>query len=331
MSSSTTAPPPSDYPAAFARTPGNVFDLSSLKNWVRSLDSAAKSLWVAGLVGVGLLVVLFWPSLTHLVYTWSTDDNYSHGFLVPLISLYFAREASVDEPLQRRGGLILGCALLVLCLVGRMAATIVPVGVLSDLAFVAGLAGLVSALAGRQAIGRYGFALFFLVFMIPLPLALYSAIASPLQLLVSRVAAVLLGFMGIPVLCQGNTMTLPGDVHLFVAEACSGMRQLSGFLALTTAVAWFSPRPLWYRLVIVASSIPIALTANLLRVTLTAWLAYAVDPALARGQFHTVEGLLLMGVGLSMLWAECTALSYLVPEGYSATHGVQASNQGATS
>ena len=212
-----------------------------------------------------------------------------------------------------RGGLVLGAALLLLCLAGRMATTLVPVGVLSDLAFLAGLAGLVAALAGRDALHRYGFALFFLVFMIPLPIALYSAIASPLQLLVSRLAASLLGLLGIPVLCQGNMMTLPGDVHLFVAEACSGMRQLTGFLALTTAVAWFSERPLWYRLVLVGSAVPIALTANLLRVTLTAWLAYAVNPALAGGQFHTFEGLLLMGVGLAMLAAECSALNLLVP------------------
>jgi len=330
MSSSTTAPSRGDYPAALASPSGGLVDFASWKRVVTQLDPATRSLWLAGLAGVGLLVVMFWPSLTYMVYTWSTDDNYSHGFLVPLISLYFAREASAGVPVERRGGLLVGCFLLILCLMGRIATTIVPVGVLSDLAFVAGLAGLVATLGGGQVFRRYGFPLFFLIFMIPLPVALYSAIASPLQLLVSRLAAMMLGLMGIPVLCQGNTMTLPGDVHLFVAEACSGMRQLSGFLALTTAVAWFTPRPLWYRLVIVASSIPIALTANLLRVTLTAWLAYAIDPALAKGQFHTLEGLLLMGVGLAMLWAECHALSYLVPSHQTYAQPTQAT-QGASS
>ena len=303
----------SNYSGSSSTDSGSVFDLNSFRSWVESLNGPCRGLWLAGFVGLILLCVLFWPSLTHLVWTWSTDDNYSHGFLVPLISLYFAKEIAQRGPVQRTGGLWLGCFLLVLCLMGRLLTTIVPVGVVSDLSFVAGLAGLVCVLAGRKVLNRYGFPLFFLIFMIPLPIALYSMIASPLQLLVSRLAASLLGIMGIPVLCQGNTMILPGDLHLFVAEACSGMRQLSGFLALTAAVAWYTERPLWYRLIVVGSAIPIALTANLLRVTLTAWLAYAVDPALARGQFHTLEGLLLMGVGLAMLWAECSALAIFLP------------------
>ncbi len=137
--------------------------------------------------------------------------------------------------------------MLVVALLGRMVTTVVPVGIVNDLAFLLGLAGVVALMAGREALGRYGFALFFLVFMVPLPIALYSAIASPLQLLVSRMGARLLNLSGIPVLCQGNMMTLPGDVQMFVAEACSGMRQLTGFLALTTAVAYLSARPGWYR------------------------------------------------------------------------------------
>jgi exosortase len=264
-------------------------------------------------LGLGALVAMFWSSLVHMVWTWTNDENYSHGFLVPALSLYFANEAAKRGSVTRRGGMVIGVVLLLACLCGRLLTSLVPIGIVSDLAFLLGLAGLVAVLAGREALARYGFALFFLVFMVPLPIALYSAIASPLQLLVSRMGSNLLNMMGIPVLCQGNMMTLPGDVQLFVAEACSGMRQLTGFLALTTAVAWFSGRPFWYRAILVASAIPIALTANVLRVTLTAWLAYAVDPALARGQFHTAEGLLLMGVGLAMLWAECQVLNGLFP------------------
>src|SRR5205823_5933988 len=120
--------------------------------------------------------------------------------------------------------------------------------------------------------------------------ALYTAIASPLQLLVSRIASDLLNAVGIPVLCEGNLMTLPGGVHMFVAEACSGMRQLTGFLALTTAVAYLAGRPAWYRLVVVASSIPIAMTANIIRVVLTGVIMDRIDPRFASGTYHTAEG-----------------------------------------
>jgi len=146
--------------------------------------------------------------------------------------------------------------------------------------------------------------------MVPLPVALYSKIASPLQLLASRVASTLMNASGIPVLCEGNRMTLPGGTQLFVAEACSGMRQLTGFLALTTAVAYLSTRPVWYRVVIIISALPIALSANITRVMLTAYIMHRVNPKFALGTYHTAEGMLLMGFGLFLLHCECVILDY---------------------
>ena len=123
---------------------------------------------------------------------------------------------------------------------------------------------------------------------IPLPIALYTMLASPLQLLVSQAASAVLNAIGVPVLCQGNLMTLPGGVRMFVAEACSGMRQLTGFLALTAAVAYLAPRPWWYRAVLVASAVPIAMIANVVRVVLTGLIMHHLDPKFATGSFHTI-------------------------------------------
>jgi exosortase len=145
-----------------------------------------------------------------------------------------------------------------------------------------------------------------------LPVALYAAIASPLQLMVSRVASVFLNATGVPVLTEGNMMTLPGGVQMFVAEACSGMRQLTGFLALTAAVAYLAGRPAWYRGAVVASAVPIAMTANVARVILTGYIMYFVNPHYASGTYHTVEGLLMLGFGLAMLRGGCWVLDQVV-------------------
>jgi exosortase len=262
--------------------------------------------WMVSLV---LLIALYWSTLAHLVWTWSTDENYSHGYFVPVIAAYFAYEASRRKSQFSNGSSRLGTMLLVTAIISRLLTTIVPVGFLADLSLILGLAGLVGLMQGSQALRRYRFSLAFLIFMVPLPIALYTSIATPLQLLVSRFATSLLNRVGIPVLCQGNTMILPGDIHLFVAEACSGIRQLTGFLALTTAVAFLTNRPVWWRATLIMSSIPIALLANVSRVTLTAWLCYSIDPALAFGLFHTFEGLLMMVVGLLILGGECALLN----------------------
>lgn len=262
---------------------------------------------------LAMLALAFRSTLWHFAYVWSTDPNYSHGFLVPLISLYFANMAAKGGPTRQASGVGLGVTLLVVALLGRLATIVVPVGFASDLAFLTGLAGILALFAGRAALYRYGFALTFLVFMVPLPIHLYTTIATPLQLLVSKVAATILNGTGLPVLCEGNHLTLPGGVRMFVAEACSGMRQLTGFLALTTAVAFLTPRPRWYRAVLIGSAIPVALTANVARVVLTGWIM-SHDPRLAQGAFHTLEGLLLMGFGLALLRLECAVLNVLVEE-----------------
>ncbi|WZO99484.1 exosortase/archaeosortase family protein [Isosphaeraceae bacterium EP7] len=288
-------------------------DRPPLVEWIeRSIFSPAGRVDLIGAAAcLGLMAWLFASNLRHFAYIWSTDENYSHGFLVPLISIYFVNEAMKGGPIERTRGVGLGLTLIVLSVLGRLATVLVPVGFVADGALLLGIAGICSLLAGTTALRRFGFAIGFLVFMIPLPVALYALIASPLQLMVSRVASRLLNTIGIPVLCQGNFLTLPGDIRLFVAEACSGMRQLTGFLALTTAVAYGASRPVWQRTAIVVASVPIALTANIVRVSLTGWISYKIDPRYASGAFHTVEGLLMMGFGLSMLYGGCRLLDVI--------------------
>lgn len=259
---------------------------------------------LAGGVACGVLLALcFRASLTHFVWSWANDENYSHGFLVPFISLYFAREAYRRGPIADQPAMWTGLIMLVFAMLVNLATVIVPVPFVADLCLLLAIAAICTIVLGRAATRRFAFAIGFLLFMVPLPLALYTMVASPLQLLVSRFASRLLGTLGVPVLCNGNLITLPGDIQMFVAEACSGMRQLTGFLALTTAVVYMTQRPIWHRALLVLSSVPIAMTANVIRVTATGCIMYYLDPRLAEGSFHTAEGLVMLGIGLAMLYA----------------------------
>ncbi len=268
--------------------------------------------WIGIVVCLVLFVRLFWDSFGHFYHHWTNDENYSHGFLVPLISLYFATQVFRRGAVPIRGGAKLGCLLFAVALAVRLFTVVVPIPFVADLALLIAMSGLFAVLFGSLALRRYWFAFFFLIFMIPLPVALYSMIASPLQLLASRVAATVMNASGVPVLREGNKMTLPGGTQLFVAEACSGVRQLTGFLALTTAVAYLSTRPIWYRVVVILSAFPIALSANIARVVLTGFVMHFLNPQYASGAFHTLEGLLMMGFGLLLLNLECWVLHQLI-------------------
>jgi exosortase len=273
------------------------------------LEDPERRVSIVGAIGcLGLLGLIFWPNLRQFVHVWSTDGNYSHGFLVPLISVYFATQAARRGPLVVRAGVGLGSTLLVLSILGRLATVLIPVGFVGDLAFLIGLAGVCALIFGADVLRRYWFAFVFLIFMVPLPVSLYAQIASPLQLMVSQIASAVMNAMGLPVLREGNMMTLPGNLQMFVAEACSGMRQMTGFLALTAAVAYLSSRPTWYRFAVIAMAIPIAMTANITRVILTGYIMYYVNPQFASGNYHTAEGLIMMGFGLALLRAGCLVL-----------------------
>ena len=271
----------------------------------------------AALAATACLALLFRDTLEHFYWVWTTDDNYSHGFLVPLLSLYFAarvfqRDGGLAPPEGGRG-LVLGGALLAGALAVNVVKVQLPLDFLGDLAFLAALVGTFAMIAGAAALWRYWFPFAFLAFMVPLPIALYTRIASPLQLLASRLASAFMNATGVPVLCEGNRMTLPGGVQMFVAEACSGMRQLTGFLALAAAVAFLARRPFWYRAVVVASALPIALFANTARVVATGYIMHFVDPRYAEGTYHTLEGLLLMGLGLLLLNSVCALMDLASP------------------
>lgn len=271
---------------------------------------------VAGLaVALGLLAMIYWENLKHFTFVWSNDDNYSHGWLVAPLSLFFANQAAQNT---RKGqatqaasnsGLWLGLGLIVTGLACRLVTVFLPIGLVADGSLILCLAGSVALIYGTQSFKKYAFAIGFLLFMIPLPVALYTMLANPLQLIVSRVASIVMTAAGIPVLCEGNMMTLPGDIRMFVAEACSGMRQLTGFLALTAAVAYLSGRPIWYRVVLIASAIPVAMVANIARVIVTGLIMYYVDPNYAKGAWHTVEGMGLMMAGLALLQLEMTVMN----------------------
>jgi len=269
-------------------------------------------------VCVGLFVLLFQESLWHFHYAWTTDDNYSHGFLVPLISLYFAARVFQTKrdplPAPERSGALLGFFMMAAALAVHLLTIPLPIPFLADLALLAALAGGFAIVAGTAALKRYWFPFFFLIFMVPLPIALYTKIASPLQLMASQAASTFMNATGVPVLREGNRMTLPGGVQMFVAEACSGMRQLTGFLALAAAVAYLCGRPAWYRIVVVASALPIALFANILRIVITGYIMHFVNPAYAVGAYHTLEGILLMAFGLLLLNTVCAAMDLFLPE-----------------
>lgn len=246
-----------------------------------------------------LLFLCYLPILQRLVSQWTNDDDMGHGFFVPLVALYVAwqkREEILKVPLQTNWW---GLALVVF---GAFQAVIGTVGAelfISRTAFLVSLVGVILFLGGFQLVKLLWFPLVLLGFMIPIPTIIYNQITFPLQLLASRIAESLLSFLGYPVLREGNILELASQ-RLSVVEACSGIRSLLSLTFIALVYAHFFDNKPWMRWALLASTVPIALFANALRVTLTG-IVSEIDPALAEGIFHSLEGLILFALDLVAL------------------------------
>lgn len=249
---------------------------------------------------------------------WNSVDYYSHGYMVPLVALWAAsaqRARLPGLPVDRDArGIAWIAVALVLYAVG-MAASLVW---LAGLSVPVAIAGGVLYLRGSAWLRALGFAIGYLLFMVPLPAALLTPIIVKLQLFVSVAGVALLQGAGYAIHREGNVINLPEGESLFVAEACSGITSIVTLVPLGVFLAYFTDRRLWVRVLLVATVIPVAMLGNLARVVLSVVAATRVGAEAATGSaFHDWLGVgtyvlacgVLLGIGhcVQRWWPEGAA------------------------
>jgi exosortase len=279
---------------------------------------AAASTRRISLAGIALTVTLavgiFAPILYYMVLHWRAVPDYSHGFLVGPLALYFAwerREKLRRAPIESSWWGVLPLALGTLALtIGRLGVELMAMRT----AFVLTLIGLVLLLLGWPIFRILRFPLLFLFLMVPLPQSLVNVIAFPLQLIAADMAVGWLHWLEIPALREGNIIHL-ANTPLFVAEACSGLRSLMALGTLAVVFAYFFRKRAVERIVIVLSAIPIAILVNAFRVALTGYLTHNLGEKAAQGLIHQTEGLFTFGLAFALLLLEAWLLQVVWPSG----------------
>jgi exosortase len=261
---------------------------------------------------VGLLIYVYLNSLDSrgAMQFWD-NPKYSHGWLVPVFTLILLWMRYEPFGPVTPGARWAGVGLMSAGLGMRCLATYYPSHVLEMDSFVPAIMGVFLLVGGWKTMRWAGPALAFLIFMFPLPGFLDSRLLGPLQKVATLSSTYLLQTMGIPSYSEGNRIVI-GEVELGVVEACSGLRMLTIFAALAVAITLVTDRPLWERVVIILSSIPIALASNIIRITVTALLYLTVGPDLVERVFHDLDGLFMVPLALGLLYVEFQILSNLV-------------------
>jgi exosortase len=239
-----------------------------------------------------LILMLYFSVVRDLVLDWVVDENYSHGFLIPLIAAFFIwRKRDALRAVDRTSsglGLFVFLGGLLLFLVAYIAAEYFTM----RLSLLVVMGGLVLYLWGREYAKELLFPLLYLIFMIPLPYVLYYSLSFPLELQASRMTVVIVRLMGIPIIREGNILHLK-DITLQVIDACSGLRSLISLTALSAAMAYVTQRTVLTGVILFLASVPVAIIANVLRLSATAVLATLYGEQAAHGFFHGFSGVIV--------------------------------------
>jgi len=275
--------------------------------------------WVK-IVVLGLLVCLvFWNEIRHqMIGKWMDfDGNWTHGFLIPLFSLYFLhqrRERLLKAALSYTWVNWLGLALLVGSIAGYLL-SIYPLkmGYPKLMAILGATFGVVLFCCGWRVIKVTWLPILYMFFAMPIPQRLYEQLTIPMRKWASEVSVVVLNLLpgmdltAVGVIIEGTYNGAP--MQMSVEEACAGMRLMMAFFALGVAMAYLSDRPYWHRIVLVLSTLPIALLCNFARVTITCILYAMVNEIFAKGGFHTTLGLLMLPLAFFLYWLIAEILS----------------------
>jgi exosortase len=289
----------------------------------------------AGTAAAVLLALLwaYWPTLEGLAETWSSDPNYSQGFLVPVLALSIlwhgcrrvrARDQRTGDRGQRSGDatpFFLGLLLLLAAAALRSASAHFYVTPLDHLSLLVAIAGACLLLGGRAWLGRAWPAIAFLLFMIPIPRSLGgSALVGGLQQVATAASTFALQTLGVTAQREGNIILLK-EAQLGIVEACSGLRMLMVFCAFATATAILLPYGWKRRAILIGSAVPLAVAGNVIRITAAGLASENLSSEAGHFVFHDLAGWLMLPLAFGFLGLELFLLSRLFrPDG--AEHSV---------
>lgn len=275
------------------------------------------------LVLVAGLLVACHSTLFKLVELWERNPEYSHGFFVPLFTLwiFYTRREEIRQSLQEKQSapvVLTGAALILLGGGLRVA------GIFSRALSVEGaalpilLAGVCFAALGRGTAFRLLPAVGFLIFMVPVPGVLLNGLGRFLQGVATEASTVCFQLTGIPAMHDGIVIALP-NTELQIAEACSGIRMLITLAAMISAYCIVSQRTSFEKVLLLLSAVPIAVSVNVLRIVATG-AAHELFPKWGDG-IHDAAGWLMMIAGFLLLLLELWIFGHLFSPAEEAMEG----------
>lgn len=263
------------------------------------LPSPLRSLGQAPLIAGGLAFLwLFWDPIVTLGRDWWSDPEAGHGLLLGPLAFFLMYRSGLRE--DRRSAPLLGMAILLAAVALRILSGLAAELFTMRMSLIGAGIGLAVFAWGVRQVTSWWLPVTLLVLSVPLPSVILSSLAFPLQLKASQMGAALLVWRDVPVSLAGNVIHIPGR-SLFVTEACSGLRSLTALVSLGVLMGGLWLHHPAVRVLLLIVTIPVAMAINGVRVFLTGFLVYFVDPAMGEGFMHLTEGWAMFVIAFAIL------------------------------
>lgn len=249
-----------------------------------------------------------------LINTWSNMPRYSHGFIIPFVSLYLVwvkRNILLDTPVRPNS--VIGIPLIITAVLFLIFGKISAVGIAQQVSILVMITGLIFQLLGTQSMRILLLPVSYLILMIPIFDGLISRFEWPFQLLSAEMAVKALQSYGIPVHHQSNLIVLP-EVTLEVAKACSGIQYLISIIAITIPLMFIFLKDKRARIFLVVLALLVGITTNWLRVILVSLWAYYGGKNI-HGPAHMLQGMFVSVFGFIVLFLAAILLGKIFPSG----------------
>ena len=260
------------------------------------------------ILGLGLLSYLCLDGLSWMLHAWERDE-YSHGYFIPLVSIYLVWCKREILSREMENGSLIGLLVLSFSILIWLVGEISSIVTLIQYAFLAGLFGLALLAVGLRGVKVIWAALFYLIFMIPLPNFVFFNLSQDLQLISSAIGVMVIRLFDISVFLEGNVIDL-GVYQLQVVEACSGLNYLFPLMSFGFLIAYIYKGPSWQKLIIFISTMPITVLMNSFRIGVIGVTVEYFGIAAAEGFLHDFEGWIIFMSCICILLIEIYLFSF---------------------
>ena len=255
-----------------------------------------KSNLVKFAVAMALTLIAYIPTVNWMIGRWNGKESYySHGFLIPIITLFIAWQRRDALSKIRIAGNMLGLWMVAACLFVHIICAALRVYFLSGFTLIPLIYGLVLFFFGKEMVRKLTFPILFLFAMIPLPLAVIGTLTVKLKLLATQLSVVVLNIIGFRCIQDGSLIRMPSS-FIEVAAPCSGLRSIISLVTLGLLFAYAMKTSFLKKSILFLSSIPIAIATNVIRITLIAIVNDLYGEKIALGAFHDFTGYMVFVV-----------------------------------